>query len=216
MMKKEPTSPLYYPIFLNVQGKKCVVIGGGTVALRKVKTLLDGGAEVIVISPKPHPDIARHSRERTIHLIRREYEAGDLKEAVIAIACTDLKKINRRVVAEAKKAGVLINVADDPKLSDFIIPSFFRRGDLTLAVSTSGTSPALARKIRTTLQKTFGKEYASLLSLIGEVRATLKNKKHRVDPEIWQEALDLDLLIELVRSGQKKKALTILLSKLQA
>ena len=215
-MEKEPNPPLYYPIFLNARGRKCVVIGGGTVALRKVKTLLDGGAEVTVISPKPHPDIGRLFKDKAIFLIRREYETGDLKGAVIAIACTDLKKINRRVVAEAKKAGVLINVADDPKLSDFIIPSFFRRGDLTLAVSTSGTSPALARKIRMTLQKTFGKEYASLLSLIGEVRATLKNKKHRVDPEIWQEALDLDLLIELVRSGQKKKAQTILLSKLQA
>ncbi len=216
MEKKHITPTIYYPIFLNTQGKKCVVIGGGTVALRKVKTLLDGGAEVTVISPKPHPDIARYSREGTIHLIRREYEAGDLKGAAIAIACTDLKKVNRRVVDETKKTGVLINVADDPKLSDFIIPSFFRQGALTVAVSTSGTSPALARKIRTTLQKTFGKEYVSLLSLIGEVRATLKNKKHRVDPEVWQEALDLDLLIQLVRSGQKKKAQTILLSKLQA
>lgn len=215
MNKKTSKVTVYYPVFLDIHDRKCVVVGGGTVAFRKVNMLLDAGADVTVISPKPHPDIARLSKERTIRLIRREYETGDLKGAVIAIACTDVKEVNRKVANEAKKAGVLINIADDPKPSDFIIPSFFRQGGLTVAVSTSGISPALARKIRTTLQKSFGEEYASLLSLIGEVRSTLKYKEHRVDPETWQEALDLDLLIQLVRSGQKKKAQTILLSKLQ-
>jgi precorrin-2 dehydrogenase/sirohydrochlorin ferrochelatase len=213
--KKTSKDTVYYPVFLDIHGKKSIVIGGGTVAIRKVKMLLEGGGKVTVISPKPHPDIARLSKERAIRLIRREYEAGDLKGAVIAIACTDAKEINRGVAHDAKKAGVLVNIADDPKPSDFIIPSFFRQGGLTVAVSTSGISPALARKIRTTLQKSFGEEYASLLSLIGEVRSTLKKKENRVDPETWQEALDLDLLIQLVRSGQKKKAQTILLSKLQ-
>ena len=123
------TPTIYYPIFLNARGKKCVVVGGGTVALRKVKMLLDAGAKVTVISPKPHPDIEKLSRERAIRLIRREYEAGDLKGAVIAIACTDVKEVNRRVADEAKKAGVLVNIADDPKPSDFIVPSFFRQGE---------------------------------------------------------------------------------------
>ncbi len=216
MNNKQIPPPIYFPIFLNVKGRKCVVVGGGTVALRKVKMLLECGAKVTVISPKPHPDIARLSKERTIRLIRRKYETGDLKGALIAFACTDLKEVNRKVAVEAKQAGVLVNIADDPKPSDFIIPSFFRQGGLTVAVSTSGISPALARKIRTTLQKSFGEEYAFLLSLIGELRSALKNKDQRVDPETWQEALDLDSLIQLVRSGQKKKAQTILLSKLQS
>jgi len=216
MKSKQIKPPIYYPIFFNIQSKRCVVIGGGKVALRKVKMLLDCGANVSVISPKPHPDIAKLSKERAIHLIQRDYEARDLKEAVIAIACTDVKEVNRKVADEAKKTGVLVNVADDPAPSDFIIPSFFRRGNLTVAVSTSGVSPTLARKIRMKLEKSFGEEYASLLSLIGEVRSTLKEKGYIVDVEAWQEALDLDLLIQLVRSGQRKKAKVILLSKLEA
>ena len=215
MKSKHIKPPIYYPIFLNIQGKRCVVIGGGKVALRKVKMLLDCGANVSVISPKPHPDITKLSKKRAIHLIQRDYEPQDLKKAAIAIACTDVKEVNRKVADEAKKAGIPVNVADDPEPSDFIIPAFFRRGNLTLAVSTSGVSPALARKIRMKLEKSFGEEYASLLSLIGEVRSTLKEKGYIVDAETWQEALDIDLLIQLVRSGQRKKAKVILLSKLK-
>jgi len=215
MNKKTSKKIVYYPVSLNIQGKRCVVIGGGKVALRKVKMLLDCGANVSVISPKPHPDIAKLSKEKAIHLIQRDYESQDLKGAVIAIVCTDVKEVNRKVADEAKKAGILVNVADDPEPSDFIIPAFFRRGNLTLAVSTSGVSPALARKIRTKLEKSFGEEYTSLLSLIGEVRSTLKEKGYIVDAEAWQEALDLDLLIQLVRSDQRKKAKVILLRKLK-
>ena len=214
MKRKDSKCLIYYPVFLNIQGKRCVVIGGGKVALRKVKMLLDCGAKVSIISPKPHPEILRLSKERPIHLIQRDYEPQDIKKAAITIACTDVKGVNRKVADEAKKAGVLVNVADDPEPSDFILPSFFRRGDLTVAVSTSGKSPALARKIRIKLEKSFGKEYASLLSLIGEVRSTLKKKGYIVDAEAWQEALDLDLLIQLVRSGQRNKAKAILLKKL--
>jgi siroheme synthase-like protein len=216
MKKKDSKPPAYYPIFLNVQGKKCVVVGGGQVALRKVKILLDGGANVFVISPTPHPETKKLSKRKAIHLIQRDYKAGDLKDAVISLACTDVKGVNRKVADEAKRAEVLVNVADDPEQSDFISPSLFKRGNLTVAVSTAGVSPALAKKIRTKLEKSFGEEYASLLSLIGEVRSKLKEKGYRVGTEAWQEALDLDLLIRLVRSGQRKKAKAILLNKLQA
>jgi precorrin-2 dehydrogenase/sirohydrochlorin ferrochelatase len=107
-------------------------------------------------------------------------------------------------------------VADDPEQSDFIIPSSFRRGDLTVAVSTSGVSPALAKKIRAKLEKSIGAKYASLLSLIGEVRSATKKKGYIVDTETWQEALDLDLLMKLAKAGQWKKAKTFLLNELKA
>jgi siroheme synthase-like protein len=216
MNKKKSKSVIYYPIFLNLRGKRCVVIGGGNVALRKVKVLLDCGANVTMISPKPHPEIVKLSKKRAIHLIQRDYKTGDLKDAVIAIACTDVKKVNRKVADEAKRTGVLVNIADDPEPSDFIIPSFFRRGNLTIAVSTGGTSPALARKIRTKLEKSFGEEYALLLSLIGEVRSTTKEKEYLVSGEAWQEAINLDLLSQLVQAGQREKARAILLHKLEA
>jgi precorrin-2 dehydrogenase/sirohydrochlorin ferrochelatase len=216
MKRKDSKPPVYYPIFLNIKGKTCVVVGGGKVALRKVKMLLDGRANVFVISPNPHPEIMKLSKPKAIHLIQRDYKAGDLKGAVITLACTDVKGVNRKVADEAKNAGVLVNVADDPERSNFITPSFFKRGNLTVAVSTAGVSPAFARKIRTKLEKRFGEEYASLLSLIGEVRSILKEKGYRVGAESWQEALDIDLLIQLVRSGQRKKAKAILLTKLQS
>jgi siroheme synthase-like protein len=127
-----------------------------------------------------------------------------------------VKKVNRKVATDAKKVGVLVNVADDPGPSDFIIPSFFRRGNLTVAVSTTGVSPALARKIRTKLEKSFGKEYSSLLSIIGEIRSAIKKKGIIVEQEIWQEALNLDSLIHLLQAGQQKKVKTYLMGKLKA
>jgi len=214
MKRKESKPPVYYPILLNIQGKRCVVIGGGKVALRKVKMLLDCGANIIVISPKPHPDMVKLSKKKTLRLTQRDYETRDLRKAAVVIACTDVKKVNRKVADDAKKAGVLVNVADDAEPSDFVLPSFFRRGNLLVAVSTSGVSPALARSIRTKLEKHFGEEYASLLSLIGEVRSTLKRKGNIVDAGTWQEALDLDPLMRLMKAGRWEKAMTFLLSRL--
>lgn len=216
MNEKSQKAIVYYPIFFNTQGKKCVVIGGGNVALRKIKSLLECRADITVISPKPRPEISKLSEERTIRLIERDYKASDLKDAVIAVVCTDTKKVNRKAADEARKAGALVNVADDPQRSDFIIPSFFRRGSLTLAVSTSGVSPALAKKIRAKLEKSFGAEYASLLSLIGEVRSAIKREGYIVDAETWQGILDIDLLMRLVRAGCQGKAKALLLEKLRA
>jgi precorrin-2 dehydrogenase/sirohydrochlorin ferrochelatase len=214
-MKSKHIKPrIYYPILLNIQRKRCVVIGGGKVALRKVKMLLDCGANIIVISPKPHPDIVKLSKKKALRLTQRDYETRDLRKAVVVVACTDVKKVNRKVADDAKKARVLVNVADDAEPSDFILPSFFRRGNLLVAVSTSGVSPALARRIRTKLEKDFGEEYASLLSLIGEVRSTLKRKGYIVDAGTWQEALDLDPLMRLMKAGRWEKAMTFLLSRL--
>jgi siroheme synthase-like protein len=216
MNRKKSKAPDYYPIFLNMGGKKCVVAGGGKVALRKVRMLLDCGADVAVVCPRPCPEIVKLSEDGLIHLIRRDYETGDLKDAVVAMVCTDMKKVNRKVAGEAKKEGVLVNVTDDSEPSDFIIPSFFRRGNLTIAVSTSGVSPALARKIRAKLENGFGEEYGSLLSIIGKVRSTIREKGIIVGVEAWQDALDLDLLIRLVQTGQGKKVKALMLNRLRA
>ena len=214
MHKKKTTSLPYYPIFLNLQGKKCVVVGGGHVALRKVEMLLESGADVTVVSPTLDPGLAQLAKRKTIHPIQRNYKSGDLKGAAIVIAATDIKKTNRKVAEEAKKVKALVNVVDDPEPSDFIVPSFFRKGDLTVAVSTGGQSPALARKVRTKLEETLGNECALLVSLIGDVRRTLRMRGISVDAETWQEALDLDPLIQLVRTGRHKKAKSTLLKEL--
>jgi len=215
-MKNKHTKPLiYHPAFLNLQGKRCVVVGGGEVALRKVKNLLDCGADATIISSTLHSGLIRLAKNRTIRLIKRDYESGDLIDADIAIAATNSKEINKKVSEEAKKQKIFVNVVDDPEKSDFIVPSFFRRGYLTIAISTAGKSPAFARIIRTKLEKNFGKEYASLLSLVGEIRSKIKKKGVMVSEEVWEKALDIDLLIHLVEARQFKKAKAFLLSKLK-
>ena len=215
MKHKDSVPPVYYPIFLNLRGKKCVVVGGGKVALRKVTTLLDCGADITVISPKPHAEISKLFKNKAIRLVRRNYERGDLRRAALSIAATHMKKINRKVAEESKKNGTPVNVVDDAELSDFIIPSSFRRGDLSVAVSTSGMSPALAKKIRAKLEKKIGIEYAYLLSLIAEIRSEIKKKGLRVSAKTWQESLDLDSLILFLKAGRYEEAKATLLGKLK-
>ena len=215
MNLKESKPRRYYPIFLNLKGKKCVVVGGGKVALRKVTTLLDCGADVTIISPKPHAEISKLFKNKAIRLVRRNYKPGDLGRAALSIAATRAKEINRKVAEEAKKNGTAVNVVDDAELSDFIVPSSFRRGDLSVAVSTSGMSPALAKKIRAKLEKNIGMEYAYLLSLISDIRSEIKKKGLRVSAKTWQEALDLDPLLQLLKAGRYEEAKATLLGRLK-
>ncbi len=205
----------YYPVFLNIRGKKCVVVGGGEVALRKVRALLECGADVTVVSPTLEPELTKFVEAKRIRPIYREYKPGDLKGAFIAFAATDVKEINSKVAKNTTERGMLVNVVDSPEESDFIMPSLIRRGDLILAISTSGTSPALAKKIRTRLEQIFGEEYVSLLSVIKEVRKELKQEEVRVSAEDWQEAIDLDLLLGLIKTGKREDARAALLKKLK-
>jgi siroheme synthase-like protein len=214
-MKRRNQVPPYYPIFLNIRGKRCVVVGGGPVALRKVKALLEHEANVEVISPELCPELSQLAKSRAIQVLQKNYNGGDLQGAFIAIAATDDGEINNKVAEEARAKGVLVNVVDDSEHSDFIVPSQLRRGDITIAVSTAGKSPALARKIRTRLEKDFGTEYASLALLVDEVRSELKRQGIKINGYSWQEAIDLDVLIELLRTGQDEKAKATLLANLE-
>ena len=207
-------SNTYYPVFLNVKGKKCVVVGGGQVALRKVRALLEHGADVETITPDLCLELAELAGSGAISALSREYREGDLKAAFVAIAATDNSEINRRVVAEARQKAVLVNVVDDAENSDFIAPSYLRRGDVAIAVSTGGKSPALARKIRSRLEKEMGNEYALLASLAGDARAEVRQRKSRIDSDGWQEALDLDLLLDLLKKGEWERARETLFSRL--
>ena len=185
-MKRDSKISPYYPIFLGLSGKRCVVGGGGQVALRKVRALLEHEAEVKVISPDLCPELAQMGEKKIILVVQRVYDQGDLEGAFVAIAATDDGKINCKVADEARQRGVLVNVVDDPEHSDFIVPSYLRRGVLTIAVSTDGRSPALARKIRTRLEKDFGAEYASLALMIGEARQELRRQGIKLNDDSWQ------------------------------
>ena len=196
----------YYPIMLDVKDKRCVVIGGGQVALRKAQSLLECGAAVEVISPELCPELEELVSGGSVKAALRPYRRGDLKGAALVIAAADDGEVNRSVSGEATESGIPVNVVDVPGLSSFIVPSSLRRGDLTVAVSTGGKSPALARRIRAELEKSMGEEYSLLASLAEEVRSELKREGVTVPAEAWQQALDLDTLLGLLRSGRGDEA----------
>ena len=213
-MKSNTQKHYYYPCFLDIRGKKSIVIGGGRVSLRKVKSLLEHGANVEVISPDLCSELDELARTGAIKAVLKKYKSGDIRGAFLAIAATDSNEINQEVADEARRRNILVNVVDKPEHSDFIFPSYLRRGDISIAVSTNGTSPALARKIRTELEQDFGDEYADLVELIKEIRSELRNKSASVNGDEWQKALELDQLLELLRNGKRKEAKSALLSKL--
>jgi siroheme synthase-like protein len=214
-MKRDEQSSPYYPILLNIRGRKCLVVGGGQVALRKAKTLLEHDANVEVVSPSFCPELNQMATDGAIRTIQRDYKSEDLQHAFIAIAATDDVETNERVASEARQRGVLVNVVDDPKNSDFIVPSYLKRGDVIVAVSTSGRSPALARKIRSELERNFKAEYEHLATIADEVRSKLKQQGITASSDAWQEVLSSNSLMELLRQGKNREAKEIMLARLK-
>jgi siroheme synthase-like protein len=163
---REDENAVLYPIFLDLSGRRCVVVGGGEVANRKARKLLQARAEVVVISPEVRPELESVASE--VH--RRPYEDGDLEGAHLAFAATDAREVNAAVAWEAKERGIPVNVADRPSEGDFALPSTLRRGRLQLAVSTGGASPTLARKIKGALEEVFGPEWAGVVEELHAAR----------------------------------------------
>ena len=204
----------YYPVSLNIRNKRCVVCGGGEVACRKVRVLLECGADVEVISPASCRELEDIAGEGKVQVHRREYREGDLRGAFVVIAATDDKDVNRKIAGEAHKAGCIVNAVDDAESSDFIVPSCLKRGDITIAVSTSGKSPALARKLRTGLESRFGEEYACLLEIVSQVRREVKLRGLKISESAWQKSLDLGLLTGLIKEGKEAEAKSMLIQNL--
>ena len=174
--------PAYYPVFIDVRDRRCVVIGGGNIGEEKVHKLLDCGAKVVVISPGVNDGVRDLVGDDRLTWIQRAYQPGDLEGAFIAVAATDDNTVNRRIAKEAEQRNVLLNVVDVTHLCTFIAPSVVRRGDVTIAVSTGGASPALARRFREELSRSRLLEYADLAPLLSEARAELKRMGVNVDP----------------------------------
>jgi siroheme synthase-like protein len=190
----------YYPVCLDLRGRPCVVIGGGAVAARKVEGLLECGARVTVVAPALAPALQALRKAGQITARLRPYTDGDLDGAALAIAATDERDVNALVAAEARARGVWLNAADDPERCDFILPAVVRRGDLQIAISTGGRSPALARRVREDLERLLPAEYADLLPLLADVRAELRAEGVDVPPERWQSAVD-EYVLSRLRAG---------------
>jgi precorrin-2 dehydrogenase/sirohydrochlorin ferrochelatase len=157
----------YYPVFLNIQSKQAIIIGGGTVAERKAVSLLKAGARVTVVSPELTEKLGNLAKNKIIKHISRGYRKNDIKDAFLIVAATDSSEINTRV---SKDARGLVNVVDVPSLCNFIAPSVITRGVLTIAISTSGVSPALAKTIRKELEKQYGPEITAYLKFLNGLR----------------------------------------------
>lgn len=196
-----------YPIFLvHLNRARCVVVGGGAVAARKVRGLRDADAQVVVISPALCGRLEHLAATDAIEVVRRGYQWGDLEGAALAISATDDPDVNQRVSKEARERGVLINVVDDPNHCSFVAPSVVRRGPLTLAISTSGRCPALSRHIRKQLEREFGTAYGDYVVLLGELRedavAELSLAERRT---FWEQIFRSDVLA-LLASGARQDA----------
>lgn len=197
-----------YPAILILDGKLGVVVGGGALGERKVRTLLDAGARVRVISPDVTDGVGALAADGKIELERRDYRRGDLAGAAVAIASTDSREVNATIFSEAGSLGIPVNVVDDPSLSTFIAPSIVRRGDLLIAISTGGANPALAVRLRERLEAEFGEEYARYLQLIREVKDSISLPSSQAErARAWYRVVDSDV-IDLVRDGKMDEART--------
>jgi siroheme synthase-like protein len=185
----------YYPVFIELKGRRVIVIGGGRVAEGKVEGLLAAEAEVTLVAPSLTPALQAHASNGRIRHEAREYRDDDLdaKGYDLCFVATDNGAINARIAADAREAHVMVNAADDPVNCDFILPAVVRRGDVVIAASTGGTSPALARRLREELTAFLDEDYEPLATLLGDVRAELRARGLRVDAETWSRALDARL-----------------------
>lgn len=165
-----------YPVMMNLEKRLTLVIGGGSVAARKISDLFEAGAFIKVVSPDFVPEIIkmRELNPDRIELVTKKYVKGDLQGAVLVFSATDNREVNSAVYAEAKELGILVNAVDDPPNCSFYVPSFVRRGDLVFALSTSGASPAMAGKLRRMLEDTLPCEVDSMLQVLRRSREILK------------------------------------------
>jgi siroheme synthase-like protein len=205
----------YYPIFLEMKDRRCVVVGGGAVAERKVEGLVAVGANVTVISPVITDGLRDLLTQGAIRHVAREYQASDRAGYDLVFVATDNSEINAAVFSEARSLRIWVNSADDPDHCDFILPAVIRRGDLTVAVSTGGASPAVTRAIREELDEYFTADYARFIQIAGEVRRELREKSVSPPASAWNRALQGDFR-RLIKEGRPVQAKELLLETLGA
>jgi len=204
----------YYPIHLDIQNKNCLVVGGGGVGTRKVQTLLKCGANVTVVSPEISDRLQDLAESERLTLKPRPYRTEDIEGVFLVIGASDDETLNRRISSDAERRNTLCNIADRPEKCNFILPSIVRRDDLVITISTSGRSPALAKKLRKKLERRFGPEYGDFLKLMGAIRSKLLSQAHEpeVHKPLFEQLIDSNL-IALIQQG-KTADINALLAKI--
>jgi precorrin-2 dehydrogenase/sirohydrochlorin ferrochelatase len=196
-----------YPINLQISRQPCMVVGGGSVAERKVAALLSAGGIVTIVSPHLTSYLTALVKDKTIIHIARGYQQGDIKDYFIVICASDNGEVNKLAAEEGISAGALVNVADAPELGNFSVPSQISHGDLLLTISTGGKSPALAKRLREELEERYGPEYGIYLELVAKARTKIKRRLSTAKEResFWRETLDQEVII-LLKEGKIKEA----------
>lgn len=192
----------YIPVMLNLEKRRCVIIGGGAVAERKALPLLDAGADVLVISPAVTEVLKKLSADGRITWSRRSYQAGDLKGAFLAFAATDQPVINEAVLMEAEALGIPVNHTADGSRGSFITPSFVRRGGLVVAVSTSGAGPSVSRALSHEIDLHYGEDYERYVDFLSFARTIVKKRVQdaKLRARLFKALTEMDILTE-IRNG---------------
>ena len=186
----------YYPVHLDINNRNCLVVGGGGVGTRKVRTLLACGARVTVVSLEASRQLNDLATSGEIKLEERSYQSNDLSGMFLVIGATNDEELNRQISGDADRLNTLCNIADRPEVCNFILPSIVHRDDLVITISTSGKSPALAKKLRKALENQFGEEYGTLLQLMGAIRKKLLRQAHEPEAHkpLFEQLLNSDLI----------------------
>jgi len=192
----------FYPVHLNISGMRCVVVGGGEVAERKVTRLLECGANVVLVGKTITRNLDAMKREGVIDHIPDDYRSDYIEGAFLVIGATDRDEINEEIYSDSKERNILVNIVDDPERCQFIVPSQVRRGDLLISISTGGKSPALARRLRENLEGKYGREYKILLDIMGRLRGKIiaRGSSSEANKNVFESVLDTDIL-RYIREG---------------
>jgi precorrin-2 dehydrogenase/sirohydrochlorin ferrochelatase len=196
----------YYPVHLDIQNRNVLVVGGGSVGTRKVKTLLDCSARVTVVSPEVSRQLRELAASGDIKLAERSYQSEDLNGVFVVIGATDDERLNQQISSDADRLNTLCNIADRPEVCNFILPSIVQRDDLVITISTSGQSPALAKKLRKALENQFGEEYGTLLQLMGAIRKKLLQQAHKPEAHkpLFEQLINSDLIV-MIQAGKTEE-----------
>jgi precorrin-2 dehydrogenase/sirohydrochlorin ferrochelatase len=200
----------YYPVYLDVSDRRCVIIGSGEVAARKAIRLAQCGAMVTVVGKRLSVEMSGLIDEGAVSHIDADYSIEHLHGAFMAIGATDRNDINETIARDARTMGILVNIVDDPDNCDFILPSVLNRGDLSISISTGGKSPALAKKLRLEMEERYGPEYVILLNIMGSLREKIVTTENSSDDnkKMFESLLDSELL-EAIRNKDRDRVLQI-------
>jgi siroheme synthase-like protein len=197
----------YYPIFLDIENRNVVIIGGGEVCTRKAETVMRYGAKVTIVSPEVTPELEEWERKGQLIVHRKRYETTDIEDAHIVIASTDDMAVNERVAADARALRIPVNVVDVTHLCEFIVPAIVEKDGIQIAISTAGKSPALARTLKEDLNRSVGPEYAEINDLLGSLRDSAKaTLPTDIDRKRFFDGIIASGVLLRMREGKRKEA----------